>query len=213
MSPRAGRSTNGGPGATMAETTERTISPAGRVLRRWRSHRRLSQMDLALRAGISARHLSFVETGRSAASREVLLSLAAVLRMPLRARPRQRPGSGAGLDHHGGHARARAVVEPHAVHLEEAAGWRRPLGEGLPRGGGLLRRDPGGARGGEGEEEAERGEGPDHGSRVARGDGGERLELAPRHGSASITQQVMATRPAVAYHLPGAPHLSTPQEP
>jgi transcriptional regulator with XRE-family HTH domain len=37
----------------------------GAQLRHWRSHRRLSQLDLALGAGISARHLSFVETGRA----------------------------------------------------------------------------------------------------------------------------------------------------
>lgn len=112
MSPRAGRSTNGGPGATMAETTERTISPAGRVLRRWRSHRRLSQMDLALRAGISARHLSFVETGRSAASREVLLSLAAVLRMPLRARNELLEAAGYARIY--GHTDPARLLEPEA---------------------------------------------------------------------------------------------------
>lgn len=60
----------------------------GDQLRRWRGHRRLSQLDLALEAGISARHLSFVETGRSRPSRELVLSLAERLRMPLRERNR-----------------------------------------------------------------------------------------------------------------------------
>jgi transcriptional regulator with XRE-family HTH domain len=58
----------------------------GDVLREWRQRRRLSQLDLAGEAAISARHLSFVETGRAAASRDVLLRLAEQLDMPLRAR-------------------------------------------------------------------------------------------------------------------------------
>lgn len=60
----------------------------GQQLRRWRSHRRVSQLDLALDAGVSARHLSFVETGRSRPSRELVLTLAERLRMPLRERNR-----------------------------------------------------------------------------------------------------------------------------
>lgn len=58
----------------------------GAQLKRWRGHRRLSQLDLALDAGISARHLSFVETGRARASRDLLLALAERLHMPLRER-------------------------------------------------------------------------------------------------------------------------------
>jgi len=58
----------------------------GDFLRDWRQRRKLSQLDLALDTGISARHLSFVETGRSAGSRDLLLRLAAGLNMPLRAR-------------------------------------------------------------------------------------------------------------------------------
>ena len=58
----------------------------GAQLKRWRGHRRLSQLDLALDAGISARHLSFVETGRARPSRDLLLSLAERLHMPLRER-------------------------------------------------------------------------------------------------------------------------------
>ncbi len=64
-------------------------SPApgvGRLLRDWRHRRRLSQLDLALDAEVSARHLSFVETGRSKPSRELLLHLAEHLQVPLRER-------------------------------------------------------------------------------------------------------------------------------
>ena len=61
---------------------------AGDLLREWRQRRRLSQLDLALDAEVSTRHLSFVETGRSAPSREMLLRLAERLDMPLRARNR-----------------------------------------------------------------------------------------------------------------------------
>ncbi len=57
---------------------------AGELLREWRNRRRLSQLDLALEAGVSARHLSFVETGRSQPSREMVLTLAEHLQVPLR---------------------------------------------------------------------------------------------------------------------------------
>jgi transcriptional regulator with XRE-family HTH domain len=56
----------------------------GYTLRRWRRALRVSQMDLAFDAGISSRHLSFIETGRSRPSREVVLQLAKALRLPLR---------------------------------------------------------------------------------------------------------------------------------
>src|SRR3954452_15033567 len=58
----------------------------GPLLRDWRARRRLSQMELALDAEVSARHLSFVETGRSKPSRELLLQLADHLEVPLRER-------------------------------------------------------------------------------------------------------------------------------
>lgn len=58
----------------------------GPKLKRWRERRRLSQLELSLRAGISARHLSFVETGRSNPSREMILHLAHELDVPLRDR-------------------------------------------------------------------------------------------------------------------------------
>lgn len=58
----------------------------GDHLREWRQRRRMSQLDLAGDAEISARHLSFVETGRSAPSREMVLRLAERLDVPLRER-------------------------------------------------------------------------------------------------------------------------------
>jgi transcriptional regulator with XRE-family HTH domain len=58
----------------------------GSVLREWRAARRLSQLDLALEAGVSSRHLSCVETGKAQPSRELLGRLADALDMPLRER-------------------------------------------------------------------------------------------------------------------------------
>lgn len=62
------------------------LRPFGEHLRAWRMRRRMSQMDLAHEAEISTRHLSFVETGRSAPSREMVLRLAERLDVPLRER-------------------------------------------------------------------------------------------------------------------------------
>ncbi|WP_327352122.1 helix-turn-helix domain-containing protein [Streptomyces sp. NBC_01304] len=64
-----------------------TVAPgkgAGPLLRGWREQRRISQLDLALRADSSARHISFVETGRSRPSEEFLLRLAEHLEIPVR---------------------------------------------------------------------------------------------------------------------------------
>jgi transcriptional regulator with XRE-family HTH domain len=58
----------------------------GPLLRRWRESRHLSQLELALDAGVSARHISFLETGRAEPSREMLLTLSNVLDVPLRER-------------------------------------------------------------------------------------------------------------------------------
>lgn len=61
-------------------------SAFGRLLRQWRSRRRMSQLDLAIEAEISSRHVSFIETGRSQPSREMVLLLTQVLDLPLRDR-------------------------------------------------------------------------------------------------------------------------------
>ena len=58
----------------------------GDLLRQWRQRRRMSQLDLACEAEISTRHLSFLETGRSQPSRDMLLRLAQWLDVPLRER-------------------------------------------------------------------------------------------------------------------------------
>ena len=56
------------------------------LLRQWRQRRRLSQLDLACRADISTKHLSFLETGRSVPSRQMVVHLAEQLDVPLRER-------------------------------------------------------------------------------------------------------------------------------
>ena len=66
--------------------TARPASPVGRILKRWRDLRGLSQLDLALAANTSSRHLSFVETGRAGASRELVHRLCDALDLPLRER-------------------------------------------------------------------------------------------------------------------------------
>jgi transcriptional regulator with XRE-family HTH domain len=62
------------------------VGQVGTLLRHWRAARRVSQLDLALDADVSSRHLSFVETGRSQPSREMVLRLAEALQVPLRER-------------------------------------------------------------------------------------------------------------------------------
>ena len=62
------------------------IRPLGHQVREWRQVRRRSQMDLALDAEISTRHLSFIETGRSRPSRDMVLRIADHLEVPLRER-------------------------------------------------------------------------------------------------------------------------------
>jgi transcriptional regulator with XRE-family HTH domain len=58
----------------------------GPLLRQWRQRRHLSQLDLALEAGVSPRHVSFLETGRSKPSQQMVLHLAEQLDVPLRER-------------------------------------------------------------------------------------------------------------------------------
>jgi transcriptional regulator with XRE-family HTH domain len=64
------------------------MATVGELLRDWRVRRRLSQLDLALEAGVSTRHLSFVETGRARPSADMVLHLAGELAVPLRERNR-----------------------------------------------------------------------------------------------------------------------------
>src|SRR5262245_5067939 len=68
--------------------TVATRPPVGALLREWRLRRRLSQFELALEAGVSSRHLSFIENGRSRPSARMVLQLAEQLDVPLRDRNR-----------------------------------------------------------------------------------------------------------------------------
>ncbi|MFB8277471.1 helix-turn-helix domain-containing protein [Nocardia colli] len=70
----------------MAQPRLETRSQAGLLLREWRQRRRLSQLDLALLADTSARHLSYMETGRAKPSRTMVLRLCEALEVPLRER-------------------------------------------------------------------------------------------------------------------------------
>jgi transcriptional regulator with XRE-family HTH domain len=79
------------PGSTTRDTGPVTTAPSrtpsfGALMRDWRQRRRLSQLDLATEADVSARHLSFIETGRSVPSRAMVLRLAEALDVPLRER-------------------------------------------------------------------------------------------------------------------------------
>ncbi|MFE2870336.1 MULTISPECIES: helix-turn-helix domain-containing protein [unclassified Embleya] len=80
-----------GPGSIV---TERPAGrPAGRrssgeLIRHWRQHRRLSQLELSAEVEVSTRHLSFIETGRAVPSRDMVLRLAEYLEVPLRERNR-----------------------------------------------------------------------------------------------------------------------------
>ncbi|MEU2128006.1 helix-turn-helix transcriptional regulator [Streptomyces sp. NPDC018352] len=67
-------------------TTVAIDTGVGPLLRSWREQRRISQLELALRADSSARHISFIETGRSRPSEEMILRLAEHLDVPVRER-------------------------------------------------------------------------------------------------------------------------------
>ncbi len=68
----------------MSEATIEHSEHPGRLLREWRRRRNVSQLDLAHRAGVSARHVSFIETGRSRPTSAMILRLADQLAVPLR---------------------------------------------------------------------------------------------------------------------------------
>jgi transcriptional regulator with XRE-family HTH domain len=72
--------------AAAARSTLPAPSAFGPMLRTWRTMRKLSQLELALQAGISQRHLSFLESGRARPSRDMVLGLTETLDVPLRER-------------------------------------------------------------------------------------------------------------------------------
>jgi transcriptional regulator with XRE-family HTH domain len=89
----------------------------GTLLRDWRQRRRLSQLELALDAGVSTRHLSFVETGRSKPSPEMVLHLAEQLQVPLRERNRLLLAAG-----YAPRYGARSLEEPDMSPVRDAVG-------------------------------------------------------------------------------------------
>lgn len=82
--------------------------PVGELLREWRHRRGLSQLDLAIQAEVSARHVSFVETGRTIPSSPMVLRLAEQLGVPLRERNRLLVAAG-----HAPVVRERPLEDPH----------------------------------------------------------------------------------------------------
>jgi transcriptional regulator with XRE-family HTH domain len=99
--------------ATAPVQRQRTV---GELLRQWREHRRLSQLELAVQAEVSTRHLSFVETSRSRPSRDMILHLAEHLDVPRRDRNQMLLAAGY------------APVYPHApLDSPELAGPRRAI--------------------------------------------------------------------------------------
>ncbi len=92
-------------------------SRVGTLLRDWRQRRRLSQLDLALEAGISTRHLSFVETGRARPSPEMVLHLADQLDVPLRERNQLLLAAGYAPQYG-----ARSLDDPEMSHVRDALG-------------------------------------------------------------------------------------------
>src|SRR6478736_5476639 len=72
--------------AAMSATATASRPGVGELMKEWRSRRRRSQLDLSTEVGVSTRHLSFVETGRSRPSPELVLAVAEHLEVPLRDR-------------------------------------------------------------------------------------------------------------------------------
>ena len=95
----------------------------GELVREWRTRRRRSQMDLAIEVGVSPRHLSFVETGRSRPSPELVLALADGLDVPLRERNTLLLAAG-----YAPRFRQRSLDDPADAHVRavRAADARRP---------------------------------------------------------------------------------------
>jgi transcriptional regulator with XRE-family HTH domain len=98
-------------------TIAATDNRIGPLLRDWRQRRRLSQMDLALEAGVSTRHLSFVETGRSRPSPDMVLQLADRLEVPLRERNQLLLAAG-----YAPRYRARSLDDPELTAVRDAVG-------------------------------------------------------------------------------------------
>lgn len=90
----------------------------GHVLKEWRARRRMSQLDLGLTANVSARHVAFLETGRSRPSREMVIQLAEALDVPRPARNTLLNAAGFAPAY-----RARALDEPGMEAVRKAVDW------------------------------------------------------------------------------------------
>lgn len=90
----------------------------GTVLKTWRTQRRMSQLDLGLNANVSARHISFLETGRSRPSRSMVLHLCDQLEVPLQARNHLLSAAG-----HSSAYRCRALSEEDMKPVSSAVDW------------------------------------------------------------------------------------------
>jgi transcriptional regulator with XRE-family HTH domain len=100
--------------------------PYGSLLREWRQRRRLSQLALALEAGISTRHLSCVETGRARPSRGLILHLGELLEVPLRERNRWLLSAGY-APHFAEQALDALALEPAMAAIERVLEAHEPL--------------------------------------------------------------------------------------
>ncbi|MET4794096.1 transcriptional regulator with XRE-family HTH domain [Bradyrhizobium japonicum] len=78
----------------VASDVKTAVRSAGGLLRQWRDIRGKTQLDLSFDAGVSQKHISFVESGRSIPSRQMLLDLAQALDVPLRERNELATGRG-----------------------------------------------------------------------------------------------------------------------
>ena len=121
-------------------------SRIGILLRDWRRRRRMSQLDLALEAGVSARHVSFVETGRSRPSAEMVIQLAEHLDVPLRDRNAMLLAAGFAP----GFAE-RPLSDPELAQIQEGLGFLLDQLEPVPvvvvdRGWNVVRSNAGAAR-------------------------------------------------------------------
>lgn len=104
------------PAASSFIASARALRPFGEQIREWRRRRALTQLELALRADVSTKHLSFLETGRSQPSRAMLLRLADRLALPRPDRDRLLVAAG--------YAPMYAALEPSA--RASGAGGGRP---------------------------------------------------------------------------------------
>jgi transcriptional regulator with XRE-family HTH domain len=111
-----------------ADVDRKTTMDFGRQLREWRSHRNLSQLDLAMEAGISPRHLSFLETGRSRPTEGMIIRIAEALDLPFRAQNELFSAAGftprfASVEREGIEGLPKPVREALALILERHAPW------------------------------------------------------------------------------------------